>query len=105
MWGIGSCKETCANYSLQNNIKNYHDMHLCKVCVISESKLSWLNKEKPLKIKIVGLHLPTNVLISHNPRLNLSRQVRDHIIVSRRSDHRTANSIKSKLLTPFNGAE
>jgi hypothetical protein len=95
--GIGSCKETCANYSLQNNIKNYHDMHLCKVRVISESRLSYLNKEKPLKIKIVGLHLPTSVLISHNPsvsRLNLSRQVRDHIIVSRRSDHRTANSIE-----------
>ena len=31
--GIGSCKETCTNYSLQNNIKNYHDMHLCKVRV------------------------------------------------------------------------
>ncbi|CAG8592531.1 2075_t:CDS:2, partial [Funneliformis caledonium] len=83
-------------------------MHLCKVCVISESRLSWLNKEKPLKIKIVGSQLPINVLISHNPsvlRLNLSRQVRDHIIVNRRSDHHTANSIKSKLLMPFNGAE
>ncbi|PKB97279.1 hypothetical protein RhiirA5_468619 [Rhizophagus irregularis] len=106
--GIGSCKEACANYSLQNNKKNYRDMHLCKLRVISESKLSWLSKEKPLKIKIVGSHLPTNVLISHNPsvsRLNLSRQVRDHIIVSRRSDHRTANSVKLKLLAPFNGAE
>ena len=106
--GIGSCKEACANYSLQNNKKNYHDMHLCKLRIISESKLSWLNKEKPLKIKIIGSHLPTNVLISHNPsvsKLNLSRQVRDHIIVSRRSDHRTANSVKLKLLAPFNGAE
>ncbi|CAB4403560.1 unnamed protein product [Rhizophagus irregularis] len=28
---IGSCKENCANYSLSNNIKNYYDMHLCKV--------------------------------------------------------------------------
>ena len=45
---IGSCKETCKNYSLNNNVKNYHDMHLCKVCVIFESKLLWLNKEKPL---------------------------------------------------------
>ncbi|PKY61806.1 hypothetical protein RhiirA4_432072 [Rhizophagus irregularis] len=105
--GIGSCKETCTNYSLKNNVKNYHDMHLCKVRIISESKLSWLNKEKPLKIKIVGLHLPTNIPI-HSPkisRLNLSRQVRDNIIVDRRSDHRTANSVKSKLLAPFNGAE
>ncbi|CAB4379278.1 unnamed protein product [Rhizophagus irregularis] len=105
--GIGSCKETCTNYSLKNNVKNYYDMHLCKVRVISESKLSWLNKEKPLKIKIVGLHLPTNIPI-HSPkisRLNLSRQVRDNIIVDRRSDHRTANSVKSKLLAPFNGAE
>ncbi|PKB99203.1 hypothetical protein RhiirA5_430119 [Rhizophagus irregularis] len=105
--GIGSCKETCTNYSLKNNVKNYYDIHLCKVRVISESKLSWLNKEKPLKIKIVGLHLPTNIPI-HSPkisRLNLSRQVRDNIIVDHRSDHRTANSVKSKLLAPFNGAE
>ena len=76
--GIGSCKETCTN-------KNYHDMHLCKVCVISESKLSWLNKEKSLQIKIVGFHLPNNTLISFTPnisRLNLSQQVRDNIIIS-----------------------
>src|SRR6185437_15537698 len=62
--GIGKYKETYANYSLNNNVKNYHDMHLCKVRVISESKLSWLNKEKPLQIKIIGSHLPINVLIS-----------------------------------------
>ncbi|GBC45883.2 hypothetical protein GLOIN_2v1791026 [Rhizophagus irregularis DAOM 181602=DAOM 197198] len=71
--GIGECKETCENYSLNNNIKNYCDMHL-----------------------------------SHNSnisRLNLSRQVRDNIIISHRSDHRSANSVKSKLLAPFNGAE
>ena len=37
---IGSYKEMCENYSLKNNVKNYHDMHLCKVCVTSESKLS-----------------------------------------------------------------
>ncbi|UZO14011.1 uncharacterized protein OCT59_005482 [Rhizophagus irregularis] len=45
---------------------------------------------------------------SHNSnisRLNLSRQVRDNIIISHRSDHRSANSVKSKLLAPFNGAE
>ena len=106
--GIGSCKETCANYSFPNNTKNYQDMHLCKVRVISESKLSWLNQEKPFQIKITGLHLPQNTLISHTPiisRLNLSRQTRDNIIVSRRADHHTANSIKLKLLAPFNGAE
>lgn len=37
--------------------------------------------------------------------MNLSRQVRDNIIISHRSDHRSANSVKSKLLAPFNGAE
>ncbi len=106
--GIGSCKETCTNFSLSNNIKNYHDMHLCKVRVISESKLSWLNQEKPLQIKIIGSHLPQNTLISHTStisRLNLSHQTRDNIIVSRRADYHTANSIKLKLLAPFNGAE
>ncbi|PKK55634.1 hypothetical protein RhiirC2_722348, partial [Rhizophagus irregularis] len=75
--GIGECKETCENYSLNNNIKNYRDMHLCKVRVISESKLSWLNKEKPLQIKITGTHLPANIITAHNSnisRLNLSRQ-------------------------------
>ena len=46
--GIGNCKEDCANYSLLNNIKSYHDMHRCKVRVISEVKLSWLKKDKPL---------------------------------------------------------
>src|SRR5688572_10136760 len=83
-------------------------MHLCKVRVISESKLSWLNKEKPLQIKIVGTHLPVNTIASHTSnisRLNLSRQTRDNIIISHRSDHRSANSVKSKLLAPFNGAE
>ena len=106
--GIGSCKETCTNFYLSNNIKNYHDMHLCKVRVISESKLFWLNQEKPLQIKIIGSHLPQNTLISHTPtifRLNLSRQTRDNIIVSCRADHHTANSIKLKLLAPFNGAK
>jgi len=47
---IGSCKENCANRNFPNNIKNSHDMHLCKVRVISESKLSWLKTSKPLRI-------------------------------------------------------
>ncbi|CAB5194731.1 unnamed protein product [Rhizophagus irregularis] len=105
--GISNCKENCANYSLPNNIKNYHDMHLCKVRVISESKLSWLKKEKPLRIKIIGSHLPINTLASHTPiitRLNLSRQTRDNIIISRRAYHKTAKDIKAKFLAPYNNA-
>ena len=105
--GIGICKENCANHSLPNNVKNYHDMHLCKVRVISESKLSWLKTEKPLRIKIIGSHLPVNSLVSHTPnvaRLNLSRQTRDNIIISRRADHKTAKDIKAKLLAPYNNA-
>ncbi|CAB5180887.1 unnamed protein product [Rhizophagus irregularis] len=68
---------------LKNNVKNYYDIHL------------------------FGLHLPTNIPI-HSPkisRLNLSRQVRDNIIVDHRSDHRTANSVKSKLLHLLMAAE
>jgi hypothetical protein len=84
--GIGNCKEDCTNYSLSNNIKSYHDMHRCKVRVISEVKLSWIKKDKPLRIKIIGTHLPVNTLASHTPnhvtRLNLSRQTRDNIIMS-----------------------
>jgi hypothetical protein len=105
--GIGNCKENCTNRSLSNNTKNYHDMHRCKVRVISESKLSWLKKEKPLRIKIIGSHLPVNTLASHTPsvtRLNLSRQIRDNIIMSRRADHKTAKDIKAKLLAPYNNA-
>ena len=71
--------------------------------VISELKLSWLKTSKPLCIKVVGSHLPPNVLNSHSPsvsKLNLIREVRDKIILNRRSDHNTAKDIKMKLLAP-----
>lgn len=64
-----------------------------KVRVISESKLSWLKKEKPLRIKIIGSHLLINALALHNPiitRLNISRQTKDNIIIIRRADCKTA---------------
>uniref|UniRef100_U9SN92 Uncharacterized protein n=1 Tax=Rhizophagus irregularis (strain DAOM 181602 / DAOM 197198 / MUCL 43194) TaxID=747089 RepID=U9SN92_RHIID len=60
-----------------------------EVRVISESKLSWLKKEKPLRIKIIGSHLLINALALHNPiitRLNISRQTKDNIIIIRRAD-------------------
>ena len=83
-------------------------MHLCKVRVISKSKLFWLNQEKSFQIKIIRSHLSQNTLISHTLtifRLNLSHQTKDNIIVSCKADHHTANSIKLKLLVSFNGAE
>ncbi|PKK45631.1 hypothetical protein RhiirC2_803905 [Rhizophagus irregularis] len=55
---ISSCKENCANYSLSNNIKNYYDMHLCKISLL------------------------INALASHTTRLNLSCQTRNNIIIS-----------------------
>ena len=105
--GIGKCIENCPNATLSNNLKNYHDMHLCKVRVVSEVYLSQLNSSHPLKIKILNTHLPSNVLMTHTPqinRLNLTRQVRDNIILNRRADHRTTKSIKAKMLAPYNGA-
>ena len=105
--GIGDCKKDCTNYSLPNNTKNYFDMHLCKVRVISKSKLSWLKNEKPLHIEIVGSHLPANLVTPHTPnitRLNLSRQTKDSIIISRRADHKTVKNVKAKLLVPYNNA-
>lgn len=106
--GIGSCKDHCANRDLPNNIKNHHDMHLCKVRIISESKLSWLKTSKPLRIKIIGSHLPANALNAHTSnnvsKLNLTREIRDKIILSRRTDYKIAKEIKMKLLAPYNGA-
>ncbi|CAG8683545.1 22058_t:CDS:2, partial [Racocetra persica] len=53
-----------------------------------------------------GQHIPTNYPIQHElviTRLNLSRNVRDQVILSRRVDGCTAKEIKLKLLAPFNG--
>ena len=54
--GIGNCKEECSNFTLSNNIKNYLDMHLCKIKVIFELKLSWLKTDYLLKIKVVNIY-------------------------------------------------
>ena len=105
--GIGECIEGCPNETFPNNLKNYNDMHLCKVKIISEVYLSQLNSLYPLKIKILNTHLPSNVLITHTPqinRLSLTRQVRDNIIINRRADHKTTKNIKAKMLAPYNGA-
>ncbi len=92
---------------LPNNLKNYNDMHLCKVRVTSEVYLSQLNSLYPLKIKISNTHLPSNVIVTHNPQINqlsLTRQTRDNIILNRRADHKTTKNIKAKMLAPYNGA-
>ena len=105
--GIGKCVEGCQNELLPNNLRNYNDMHLCKVRVISEVYLSQINDLRPLKIKILNTHLPSNILVTHTPqinRLNLTRQVRDNIILNRRADHKSTKNIKAKMLAPYNGA-
>lgn len=105
--GIGKCIAGCPNEILPNNLKNYNDMHLCKVKIVSEVYLSQLNSAYPLKIKILNSHLPSNVLTTHTPqinRLSLTRQVRDNIIINRRADHKTTKNIKAKMLAPYNGA-
>ena len=105
--GIGSCLENCENYNLRNNLKNGNDMHLCRVRVISECRLSWLNSSIPLRITIQGYHRPLSHQINSNnkiSRINFTYSIKDMIATSRRADHRTANGIKSKLLAPFNGS-
>ncbi|CAG8795424.1 38182_t:CDS:2, partial [Gigaspora margarita] len=51
-------------------------------------------------------HIPTNVSIQHESavtHINLSRNIRDQVILSRRADGCTTKEIKLKLLAPFNG--
>lgn len=51
-----NCKEDCPNCNFSNSIKNYYDMHLCKIYVILKLKLSWLKISNLLHIKIIGLY-------------------------------------------------
>ncbi|CAG8749969.1 3895_t:CDS:2, partial [Gigaspora rosea] len=105
--GIGKCLPSCSNYGLRNNLRNGNDMHRCSVRVHSFSRLSYLNSSHPLRIKIEGTHLPSNILNAVVPkisRINLTREVQDKIIISRHADHRTTKGIKGKLLVSLNGA-
>src|SRR4051794_33322514 len=82
-------------------------MHLCKVRVKSEVRITSLIKSHPLKTTIQGIHIPPNI-ISDNfvpkiQRLNLLRNVKDTVLISRRADHRTTKGIKAKLLKSLNG--
>src|SRR5688572_21204084 len=85
--GIGKCISSCSNYNLVNNLRNGNDMHCCSVRVHSFSRLSDLNKSYPLCIKIEGCHRSSNLLNTENQqvtRINLTRQIRDKITISRR---------------------
>src|SRR4051794_4562523 len=104
--GIRSCLQTCDNYFLPKNLKNGNDMHLCKVRVISECRLLWLNSKTSLHISIQENHHPTQYVNNTKKisRINLTYAVRDSIVISRRADHRTTKGIKAKILAPYNGA-
>ena len=106
--GIGECIPNCVNYDLPNNLKNGNDMHRCSVRVCSYTRLSYLNTSHPLRIKIEDVHFPSSAMmpeIGKMSRINLTREKRDEIIVSRRADHRTTRGIKGKLLASFNNAD
>ncbi|GES76203.1 hypothetical protein GLOIN_2v1872702 [Rhizophagus clarus] len=75
--GIGSCNEGCENSQLTNCLKDYQDMHLCKV-----------------RVKIPKVQ-----------RLNLLQNIKDNILISRRAGHRNAKGIKAKLLASMNGTK
>ncbi|CAG8591527.1 8570_t:CDS:2, partial [Cetraspora pellucida] len=105
--GIGECVLNCPNYNLSNNLKNRNDMHCCSVRVHSFSQLSYLNSSHQLRIKIERTHYHSNMLITKAPqvtRLNLTCQVCDQIIISHRTDHQSAKTIKGKLLYSLNSA-
>ena len=68
--GIGKCIENYLNAILSNNLKNYHNMHLCKVHVVSEIYLSQFNSSHLLKIKILNIYLPSNILMTYIPQIN-----------------------------------
>jgi hypothetical protein len=60
-------------------------MHLCKVRVVSEVYLSQIDDLRPLKIKILNTQIHITIQCSFDTnRLNLTRQVRDNNIISRR---------------------
>lgn len=106
--GIGSCNEGCENSQLTNGLKNYQDMHLCKVRVKSEVHITSLVKSHPLKITVQGTHVSQNIILNSVPkvqRLNLLRNIKDTILISRRADHRSAKGIKAKLLASMNGTK
>ncbi|RHZ78501.1 hypothetical protein Glove_162g92 [Diversispora epigaea] len=105
--GIGECISSCSNYNLANNLRNGNDMHRCSVRVHSFSRLSNLNTSHLLCIKIEGCHRSSNLLNTENrqvTRINLTRQIRDKITISHRTDHQTTKEIKGKLLISLNGA-
>ncbi|RIB28900.1 hypothetical protein C2G38_2156710 [Gigaspora rosea] len=105
--GIGKCNPDCPNANLPNNLKNSNDRHRCRLRVVSESRLSWINTPHQLRIKIDGWHIPPNALVVHSPqvtRVNLTRSARDQIIISRRADRWTADDVKTKILVSKKGA-
>ncbi len=67
---IGKYIENYPNATLSNNLKNYYNMHLCKICVVLEVYLSQLNSSNSLKIKILNTHLPSNILITYTSQIN-----------------------------------
>ncbi|CAG8766783.1 13402_t:CDS:2, partial [Gigaspora rosea] len=104
--GFGSCLPNCSNYRMNNNLKNRNDMHKCKVHIITKVMLSMVAEQFPIQLYIQGQHIPTNVFTQHESavtHLNLSRNIRDQVILSRRADGCTMKEIKLKLLAPFNG--
>ncbi|CAG8591006.1 7080_t:CDS:2 [Ambispora gerdemannii] len=95
---------SCANYNLPNG----NDMYQCSVKVCFYSRLSYLITNHPLRIKIEGAHLPSHMIMSETSqisRINLTREKRDKIIISRHADHKTTKEIKGKLLTSLNNAD
>ena len=50
-----------------------------------------------LRIKIEGVHLPSNAIMPQNTqitRINLTKEKRDEITVSRRADHKTVKRLQ-----------
>ncbi|CAG8697434.1 288_t:CDS:2, partial [Gigaspora rosea] len=75
------------------------------LCIWHWVMLSMVAERFSVQLYIEGQHIPTNVSVQHEmaiTRLNLSKNVRNQVILSRRADGCTAKEIKLKLLAPFN---
>jgi hypothetical protein len=62
---IGKCRADCKNSEFLNELKNYQDMHLCKVRIKSEVRFSSLTMCHPLLITIQGSHIPSNMIVNN----------------------------------------
>ncbi|CAG8836308.1 12110_t:CDS:1, partial [Gigaspora margarita] len=74
--------------------------------IVTKVMLSRVAERLLIQLYVEGQHIPMNISIQHKSTitcLNLSRNIRDQVILNRHANKSTAKEIKLKLLAPFNG--